>query len=117
MKKQSRTFQNPSKMLSEVAQETLGAYGFAVSIENDIPISMMLSQQNETDWQFIRRVTNRLDFLFLQTVNQERSASASVWCPLGKRRLPEAFAFEQTEKNITDYLRHKECIGAGGICL
>ena len=51
-----KTFQNPSKTLQQVAESVAGAYGAAVTLDKDVPISQVLYQQNETDWAFLKRI-------------------------------------------------------------
>ena len=51
-----KTFQNPAKTLQEVADTVAAAYGAAVTLDKDVPISQVLYQQNETDWEFLKRI-------------------------------------------------------------
>lgn len=51
-----KTFQNPAKTLQQVADTIAAAYGAAVTLDNDIPITQVLYQQNETDWAFLKRI-------------------------------------------------------------
>ena len=62
LKAYSRTFQNPSKHLSEVVERVFAPYGFAVSYQEDVPVPIMLSQNGETDWAFVRRVANQFGY-------------------------------------------------------
>ncbi len=56
IKKNKRTFQSGSKTLQEVANTVMGPYGITVGVKNNVTISEMLNQENETDWAFIRRI-------------------------------------------------------------
>ena len=58
----SRTFQNPAKHLSEVVDSVFAPYGFAVRLQEDPAVPIMLSQQGETDWAFVRRVANQFGY-------------------------------------------------------
>ena len=62
IKAESRTFQNPSKHLSEVVDRVFGSYGYAIALQKDIPIPIMLSQEGETDWAFICRIANQFGY-------------------------------------------------------
>ena len=107
IQKNSRTFQNPSKSLSEVVQTVLGSYGFALSLEKDIPIPIMLSQQNETDWQFVRRVANQFGFLvFADSKAENRRVSIGV-VSFGEEELTESVNFGLLEKDISSFCRTK----------
>ena len=52
IKKNNRTFQNPAKVLSDVANAVMATYGIRVELTEDIPVPKMLHQKNETDWAF-----------------------------------------------------------------
>ena len=62
IKAENRTFQNPSKHLREVVDRVLGSYGYAIDLQKDIAIPIMLSQEGETDWAFVRRVANQFGY-------------------------------------------------------
>ena len=72
----SLTFQNPSKHLGEVVEAVFERYGFVVSQQENIPVPIMLSQQEETDWAFVRRIQTSLAIPCLWTVNPRRSGFA-----------------------------------------
>ena len=54
--RKNKTFQNPSKTFSEVINEVSNSYGALVQLQKDFPIAIILYQQNETDWEFIKRI-------------------------------------------------------------
>lgn len=56
--KKSRTFQAEQKTLDGVLKEGIGAKAL-VFTDEDIEISEMLSQEQETDWAFCRRIANQ----------------------------------------------------------
>ncbi len=51
-----KTFQDPSKTLRGVAEEVCQAYGADITLDSDVPVKQVLSQDNETDWQFLKRI-------------------------------------------------------------
>lgn len=51
-----KTFQDPSKTLRGVAEEVCQAYGADITLDSDMPVKQVLSQDNETDWQFLKRI-------------------------------------------------------------
>lgn len=56
--KRTRTFQSEQKTLNDVVREGIGSRAL-VSVDQDIAISEMLSQEQETDWAFDRRIANQ----------------------------------------------------------
>lgn len=54
----SETFQSTGKTLAQVAHLVLDPCGVQVTIPQDMPLSQMLTRENETAWEFIRRVAN-----------------------------------------------------------
>ena len=75
VKPMERTFQNPSKKLGQILDMVLGSYGYSVSIQKDVTVPFMLSQQNETDWAFIKRVANQLGFMVFADSHSEMKLS------------------------------------------
>lgn len=79
IKTYNRTFQNPCKYLSQVVDIILAPYGFVVSLQEDIQIPMMLSQQGETDWAFVRRIANQFGFtVFVDSKSAGKRISIGV---------------------------------------
>ena len=56
IQKKSRTFQATDKKLSDVVKEVATTYQAMFRVAEDIVIPRMLYQQNETDWEFLRRL-------------------------------------------------------------
>lgn len=106
IQKNTRTFQNPNKMLSEVAEAVLAPYGLAVSLQTDVPVSIMLSQQNETDWEFIRRIANQFGFLIFADSKSERKALSIGVVSFGEEELSKE-TFDWEGKDILTYCRTK----------
>ena len=63
VKKKSRTFQALDKTLGDVAREIAIPYHVDVLIENDVVISRMLYQHDETDWEFLRRLCESMGLM------------------------------------------------------
>ncbi len=55
-KQESRRFQNPSVTIKDVIDETLKAYGVSVSYSENRAFGQVISQNQETDWEFVKRV-------------------------------------------------------------
>ncbi|MFI3172752.1 MAG: DUF6531 domain-containing protein, partial [Eubacteriales bacterium] len=75
--KKNRTFQDISKTLSQVVKEVLAPYGVSISIPSDITISQVLSQKNETDFGFVKRVANQYGY-FVFANNKSGFFSISI---------------------------------------
>ena len=56
--KKNQTFQAEQKTLGSILSEGIGS-GALVSVDSDITITEMLSQEQETDWVFDRRIANQ----------------------------------------------------------
>ena len=56
--KKNVTFQAEAKTLQQVLDQGIGSKGL-VAVDEDLPIGEMLSQEQETDWAFGRRVANQ----------------------------------------------------------
>ena len=47
----------------EILPEVLAPYGVDLQLQRDMQIPQMLSQQDETDWCFVRRIANQFGML------------------------------------------------------
>ena len=56
--KKTKTYQSTGKTLMGILGEGIGS-GTLVQLDSDISITEMLSQENETDWNFDRRIANQ----------------------------------------------------------
>jgi len=56
--RKTKTFQSTGKTLKGILSEGIGS-GTLVQLDSDIPVTEMLSQENETDWTFNRRIANQ----------------------------------------------------------
>ena len=54
-----RTFQSPEKHLSDIIREVLNTYNGTFKIDKDVLIETVVYQQNETDWEFLKRIANK----------------------------------------------------------
>lgn len=54
--KDSCVYQDPGKKLSDMVSHALSGTGVTARYEKDIPISHVVYRQNETPWQFIKRL-------------------------------------------------------------
>ena len=55
-KQKNRRFQNPSVTIKDVIDETLKEYGVSISYSENRTLGQVISQNQETDWEFIKRV-------------------------------------------------------------
>lgn len=56
--KKDATFQSETKTLQQVLDQGMGNHGL-VAVDEEMTISEMLSQEQETDWVFGRRIANQ----------------------------------------------------------
>lgn len=57
--KKNQTFQNPGKTFNCIFQNLLSTYNGNINIQKDIAIPRVISQKNETDWEFLVRIANQ----------------------------------------------------------
>ncbi len=108
----SRTFQDPGKMLSQVFQEVLAPYGVDLQLQRDMQIPQMLSQQNETDWCFVRRIANQFGMLiFTDSKALDIRISIGV-VPFSQKTLPSNTDLSWVEKDIANYWKVKQNIAS-----
>lgn len=108
----SRTFQDPGKMLSQVFQEVLAPYGVNLQLQRDMTIPQMLSQQNETDWCFVKRIANQFGMLvFTDSKSLDICISIGV-VPFSQKSLSSNADLSWVEKDIANYWKVKQNIAA-----
>ena len=56
-KKDSCVYQDPGKKLSDIVNHALSGTGVTARFKEDIPIAHVVYRQNETPWQFIKRLS------------------------------------------------------------
>ena len=106
-KPMERTFQNPSKKLGQIVEMVLGAYGYSVSIQKDVTVPFMLSQQNETDWAFIKRVANQLGFMVFADSHSEMKRISIGTVPFSISELPAESELQSLGKDISAFWQVK----------
>ena len=112
IEKHSRTFQDPSKMLSQVFQEVLAPYGVDLQLQRDMQIPQMLSQQDETDWCFVRRIANQFGMLiFTDSKALDIRISIGV-VPFSQKTLPSNADLSWVEKDVANYWKVKQNIAS-----
>lgn len=112
IEKHSRTFQDPSKMLSQVFQEVLAPYGVDLQLQRDMQIPQMLSQQDETDWCFVRRIANQFGMLiFTNSKALDIRISIGV-VPFSQKTLPSNADLSWVEKDVANYWKVKQNIAS-----
>lgn len=107
VKPMERTFQNPSKNLSQIADRVLGSYGYSVSIQKDVAVPFMLSQQNETDWAFIKRVANQLGFMVFADSRSAMKRISIGTVPFSVSELPPQSELKSLGKDISAFWQVK----------
>ncbi len=55
----TQTYQSESKTLQSIIDSGLGAEGALASVDSDIIVKEMLSQEQETSWSFSKRIANQ----------------------------------------------------------
>lgn len=102
----SQTFQNTGKMLSQVVQTVLDPCGVFFSLEKDIPVPQMLSQNEETPFSFVRRIANELGFqIFINSKVDQPQISIGV-VPFSTLDYPN-FETAKEEKDLDAFLKVK----------
>ena len=120
----SRTFQSAQKTLLQVAQAVMGDYPAVLRVKQDMPISWMLSQQEETDWQFLKRIANQCGLLLFTNVKSTQPEIHIGTIPFSAKALQLTGVYEK--KDIAACLRVKlntrkeasvyEFLQTGGSC-
>ena len=106
----SRTFQDPGKMLSQVLEQMLEPYGALFQIQEDKLIPEMLSQQAETDWDFIKRICNQFGYpIFVNSKVPYIQLSIGA-VPFSSTELPSCTDTSWIEKDISQYWKVKNQI-------
>lgn len=98
----SRTFQDEGKTLGQVAEAVLADYQVTLLVKQDMPISQMISQQEETDWQFLKRIANQCGALLFTDVKSTEMKIAIGAVPFSVKPLQLTGAYEK--KDIGAYL-------------
>ena len=103
--KKDKTFQNPAKTLNQVANELMKPYGGSVEVSQDIAIPYVISQKQETDWEFLVRISNQNGYsVFVESRNQSIRIQVGNR-PFSTQELGEGTVLKQESKNFGDYLK------------
>ncbi|OUP07850.1 hypothetical protein B5F35_13930, partial [Anaeromassilibacillus sp. An200] len=108
--RKSETFQSTGKTLGQVLHSVMAPYGVKVSIPNDIPISQMLSRNNETPWEFTVRIANEQGF-YVYADSKSLEPHISVGLEPFSTFSYSSFELEREEKDLTDYLTMQARMG------
>lgn len=104
-KKQKRTFQDPGKTLASVCTEIGGTYGAFITIGQDLPLSQVLSQQDETDWEFLLRIAAASGKVIYTDPPRRRNPHLC-----GRNRFPQTWG-----RHLRSRVRHHQKPGRDGI--
>ena len=98
----SETFQSTGKTLAQVAHLVLDPCSVQVTIPQDMPLSQMLTRENETAWEFIRRIANEQG-LYVYADSKSMQPHISIGLePFGV--FPQGVVEVNSEgKNISDF--------------
>lgn len=107
VKPMERTFQDPSKKLGQIVDRVLGFYGYSVSVQEDVTVPFMLSQQNETDWAFIKRVANQLGFMVFADSHSAMKRISIGTVPFSSSSLPAESELQSLGKDISAFWQVK----------
>lgn len=110
-KRESGTFQNTGKTLAEVAHVVLDPCGVRVTIPQDMPLEQMLSRENETAWEFIRRIANEQG-LYVYADSKALEPHISIGLEPFSVFPYHIFEMQSEEKDIADFMAMQANIGA-----
>ena len=103
IERESGTFQSEDKTLAQVAHVVLDPCGIQVSIPKDIPLPQMISRENETAWEFIRRIANEQG-LFVYADSKSLTPCISIGLEPFSLFAYDSFQLRKEEKNIVDFM-------------
>lgn len=98
-----RTFQDTGKTLKQVADIVMAGYPVSIQIQQDVPLPQMLTQQQETDWQFLKRIANQCGYLLFADSRAEQVCLSIGVVPFAAGGMDEELADVYYEKDITGY--------------
>ncbi|MGN0161105.1 MAG: contractile injection system protein, VgrG/Pvc8 family, partial [Lachnospiraceae bacterium] len=104
----SRTFQSTGKTLKEIADIVLAEYPVSLAIQKDLPISQMLSQQEETDWHFLKRIANQLGMMIFTNVKSSQLQINIGVVPFATESLAGELEDVYEEKDIAAFRNVKQ---------
>ena len=101
--RKSETFQSTGKTLGQVIRTVMDPCGVKVSIPSDIPVSQMLSRNNETPWEFTVRIANEQG-LYVYPDSKALKPHISIGLEPFSTFPYDDFRLEREEKDLVDYL-------------
>jgi len=107
--RESGTFQSEGKMLAQVAQTVLEPCGISVTVAQDIALPQMLSRQNETAWEFVRRISNEQG---LYVYPDGKAPHISIGLAPFSEFSYDSFQMQSEDKNIADFLSMQANMGS-----
>ena len=97
--RKSETFQGTGKTLGQVIHAVMDPCGVKVTIPNDIPVSQMLSRNNETPWEFTVRIANEQG-LYVYSDSKSLEPHISIGLEPFSTFPYDCFVLEREEKDI-----------------
>ena len=112
--RKSETFQNSQKTLGQVIRSVMTPLGVRVSIPEDIPVSQMLSRNNETAWEFTVRIANEQG-LYVYPDSKSLDPHISVGLEPFSTFPYDSFKLEREEKDLVDYMTMRARMGGAAM--
>ncbi|WP_346687868.1 RHS repeat-associated core domain-containing protein [Megamonas hypermegale] len=104
-KKRYRTFQNTTKTMSQVLAQVLAPYGIKGAVNEDFVIEAMLYQDNETDWEFLKRVANLYgQYIFTDSKTDVMRIAIGTY-PFARKKLGSESRQKHIFKDIDKYVK------------
>ena len=104
-KKRYRTFQDTTKTISQVLEQVLAPYGIKGAVEEDFVIEAMLYQNNETDWEFLKRVANLYgQYIFADSKTDVMRIAIGTY-PFARKKLDNESRQKHIFKDIDKYVK------------
>ena len=104
-KKRYRTFQDTTKTISQVLEQVLAPYGIKGAVKEDFVIEAMLYQENETDWEFLKRVANLYgQYIFADSKTDVMRIAIGTY-PFARKKLDNESRQKHIFKDIDKYVK------------
>ena len=104
-KKRYRTFQDTTKTISQVLEQVLAPYGIKGAVKEDFVIEAMLYQNNETDWEFLKRVANLYgQYIFADSKTDVMRIAIGTY-PFARKKLDNESRQKHIFKDIDKYVK------------
>ena len=104
-KKRYRTFQDTTKTISQVLEQVLAPYGIKGAVKEDFAIEAMLYQNNETDWEFLKRIANLYgQYIFADSKTDVMRIAIGTY-PFARKKLDNESRQKHIFKDIDKYVK------------